>query len=143
MSKKIFLFIFVIMIGIVTFIGRSFPVSGQSDTPVLRLQRGTFDALAPAASANTSGVMMAAPGPYAIIQFRGPITPSDRMTLQQNGLAILEYLPDFAYLVRGTNEQLDAAAARPHVYAHIPFTLADKLAPALLNKLNQGHNTFD
>ena len=70
-----------------------------------------------------TGVLAAAPGlaaspvaGYAIIQFAGPIATADRAALEATGAAILEYLPDFAYLVRGTPEQLDAAARVPHVY---------------------------
>lgn len=82
----------------------------------------------------------AAPGPYAIVQFAGPIAAADRAALEATGAAILEYLPDFAYLVRGTPVQLDAAAGLPRVYARSSFTLADKLAPALLGALARGEN---
>src|SRR4051812_44403139 len=34
-------------------------------------------------------------GPYAILQLRGPIAPADRAALEQIGLELLEYLPDF------------------------------------------------
>lgn len=142
MNKKIFLIAFVFSAGIVTIIARAFPASGQSDAPVLRLHRGTLNALASEATANAQSLMTAAPGTYAIIQFRNPITLSDRMNLQQTGVIILEYLPDFAYLVCGTNNQLDAAAAIPRVYARVPFTLADKLAPALLNSMNQSQGAL-
>ncbi|MFN8504279.1 S8 family serine peptidase [Kouleothrix sp.] len=96
-----------------------------------------------------TGVLAAAPGlaaspvaGYAIIQFAGPIATADRAALEATGAAILEYLPDFAYLVRGTPEQLDAAARVPHVYARQPFTAADKLAPALLRALAAGAGGF-
>ncbi|MFN8477859.1 MAG: hypothetical protein U0074_08605 [Kouleothrix sp.] len=55
------------------------------------------------------------------------------------GVTILEYIPDFAYLVQGTAAQLGATVALPQrVVRHTPFTLADKLAPALLDALEQG-----
>src|SRR5215216_1076191 len=76
--------------------------------------------------------------PYAIIQFRGPVTPDDRAVLQRTGVSILEYLPDFAYLVRGDPAQLEAAGRLPQVYARASFTRADKLAPALLRMLARG-----
>lgn len=107
---------------------------GQSPTPQLHLHRGTFDAL------SAENEWPAAPGSYAIIQFHGPITPADRQALQQTGVKILEYLPDFAYLVQGTAVQLENTAALPQVYARIPFTLADKLAPALLDAVRRGEN---
>ena len=113
------------------------PGSATPPNPQLRLHRSAFAAgvtgrpLAPELAA-------AAPGPYAIIQFRGPITAADRTALEQTGLTLLEYLPDYAYLVRGSAAQLQAAAALPQVYARVPFTVADKLAPALLRALQRG-----
>ena len=109
--------------------------------PQLRLHRGTFDAQATEQLAATS-ILAAAPGPYAIIQLRGPITPADRIALEQTGVKLLEYLPDYAYLVRGSPDQLDAAARLPQVYARTPFTLADKLAPALLQALARGERNL-
>lgn len=80
----------------------------------------------------------AAPGGYTIVQFGGPIFSTDRAALAATGVTILEYIPDFAYLVQGTAAQLGAAVALPQVVRHTPFTLADKLAPALLDALEQG-----
>jgi uncharacterized repeat protein (TIGR01451 family) len=50
----------------------------------------------------------------------------------------LEYIPDFAYLVRGTPAQIAAAARVPNVIGQSPFTLADKLSPALLRQIARG-----
>jgi len=80
--------------------------------------------------------------PYAIIQFRGPVTPDDRAALERTGVRMLEYLPDFAYLVHGDPAQLDAAVRLPQVYARVSFTGADKLAPALLRTLARGEQTL-
>jgi serine protease AprX len=82
--------------------------------------------------------LSAAGGPYAIIQLRGPIRPADRAALEQTGLALLEYMPDFAYLVRGSPQQIAAAIQLPQVAGSAPLTLADKLAPALLHALARG-----
>ena len=109
--------------------------------PQLRLHRGAFDAATPAPMAPTPEWAASAPGPYTILQLRGPITLADRAALEPPngaGLSLLEYLPDYAYLVRGTPEQIEAAAGLPQVYARTPFTLADKLAPALLRALTRG-----
>src|SRR5262249_25231231 len=80
--------------------------------------------------------------PYAIFQFRGPIAREDRAALEQTGVTVLEYLPDFAYLVRGSPAQLATAAALPQVYARVSFTAADKLAPALLQALARGDTSL-
>ncbi len=82
--------------------------------------------------------LAASSGPYAIVQLRGPIAPADRAALEQTGLALLEYLPDFAYLVRGSPQQLAAAAHLPQVAGSSPLTLADKLDSALLRTIARG-----
>src|SRR5574341_1703799 len=110
--------------------------------PLLRLHRAIFDAQTASPSAPAAEWAVAAPGSYAIIQLRGPITVADRAALEQTGVTFLEYLPDFAYLVRGAADQLDAAARLPQVYARTPLTLADKLAPALLRALALGATDY-
>lgn len=109
-----------------------------SPDPILRLHRGTFDARAWQRQVPATALAAAAPGPYAIIQFNGPVTAADRATLEGTGVELLEYLPDFAYLVRGTGSQLEAAARLPQVYVRLPFTVADKLAPSLLRAMRRG-----
>jgi hypothetical protein len=111
--------------------------SAASDTPLLYLHRGTFDARR-GAPPLMNGLGEPAAEKYAIIQLRGPVFPADRQALLKTGVQLLEYVPDYAFLVQGTAPQLAAAARLPQVYARVPFTLADKLAPDLLRALNQG-----
>ncbi len=111
--------------------------------PLLRLHRGTFDPQAATPPAPTRELLAPAPGSYAIIQMRGPITAADRRALEDTGVKLLEYLPDYAYLVRGSASQLAAAARLPQVYARTPFTLADKLAPALLGAMARGDRSVN
>jgi hypothetical protein len=85
---------------------------------------------------------VAAPGPYAIVQFDSPIKLADRARLEQTSVQIIGYLPDYAYLLSGTPAQLDAAARLPGVYARVPFTLADKLSPALLRAVVRGERAM-
>ncbi len=110
----------------------------QPPQPQLRLHRGTFDVQTATQLGPTSALAATASGPYAIIQLHGPITVADRTALEQTGVKLLEYLPDYAYLVRGSAAQLEAATRLPQVYARTPFTLADKLAPAFLLMLARG-----
>lgn len=109
--------------------------------PQLRLHRGTIDARA-TASQSVNTLAVAAPGPYSIVQFRGPVTPADRAALEQRGFAIIEYLPDYAYLVRGEPQQRAATAQLAQVYAVSSFTLADKFAPSLLRMLGRGETSL-
>ena len=142
MRKKI-IFLLLVSLTAILFIAAFSPlVAGQTVTPELYLHRGTFDAQA---SGPKSGYkvkmqqwLLPAPGPYTIIQFRGPIVAADRADLAQTGVVILEYVPDFAYVVRGTADQLNQAGRLTSVYARAPFTLADKLSPALLKVMQQG-----
>ncbi|MBN2004714.1 MAG: S8 family serine peptidase [Anaerolineae bacterium] len=106
--------------------------------PLLKLHRATFDARLPGRAAPTVAWAAVAPGPYRILQLRGPITVADRKALSATGVTLLEYIPDYAYLVRGTPSQIAAAVRLPQTYAHTAFTLADKLAPALLAALARG-----
>lgn len=114
-------------------------------TPQLYLHRAIL-ASGGAAQSSTLRVQAlgaAAPGQRAIIQFGGPIAPADRAALERTGVRLLEYLPDFAYLVAGDAAQLAAAARLPGVYARAPLTLADKLAPALLRALARGDRALE
>ncbi|CAG0932269.1 Serine protease AprX [Thermoflexales bacterium] len=110
----------------------------QTDVPRLRLLRGTFDARQPAPASVNAPWLEAAPDSYAIIQFSVPPTVADRERLQATGVKIREYLPDYAYLVQGTPNQLTAAARLSNVYARTAFVLADKLSPTLLSAVRQG-----
>lgn len=91
---------------------------------------------APAQAA--SQLLASASGEYRIIQFGGPIAAADRDALAATGLEILEYIPEFSYLVRGTPAQLTAVAQLPAVVAQQPFALADKISPALYGALERG-----
>ncbi|KPV50834.1 hypothetical protein SE17_24625, partial [Kouleothrix aurantiaca] len=104
--------------------------------PLLLYSARVRPSVAPAQAAS----QLAAPalGDYRIIQFSGPIATADRDALAATGLEILEYIPEFAYLVRGTPAQLAAAAQLPAVVAQQPFTLADKISPTLYGALERG-----
>ncbi|HEX6291518.1 MAG TPA: S8 family serine peptidase [Herpetosiphonaceae bacterium] len=122
---------------VLSFVGIGATQVNALQVPHLRLHRATFDARAAGGSV-PQAALNAASGSHAIIQFRGPITPADRAALEQAGVEVLEYVPDYAYLVRGGASELAAAARLPQVYARVPFTHADKLAPALLSALSRG-----
>jgi uncharacterized repeat protein (TIGR01451 family) len=128
----------VIVLALVSLFSAGAAPATADPTPRLRLHRATFDARQSAGPAPSTALAAVAPGPYVIIQFRGPVAPADRAALEQTGVTLLEYLPDYAYLVQGDPAQLAAAAGLPQVYARSPFTAADKLSPALLRALARG-----
>jgi uncharacterized repeat protein (TIGR01451 family) len=114
----------------------------QAAPPQLYLHRMALERQAGMPLSSSRALALAAQpvASYAFIQFDGPITAERRAALAQTGVTVLEYAPDFAYLVRGSAAQLDAAARLPHVFARAPFTLADKLAPGLLRMLDRSAN---
>ena len=123
---------FLVIFALLLAVGSAAAVSAQPSQP--RLYLYSRERLrAPASFAAELG--RAAPGPYAIVQLRGPVAEADRAALAGTGVELIEYLPDFAFLVRGEPAQLDAAARLPQIAARLPFTAADKLAPALLSAL--------
>jgi hypothetical protein len=111
--------------------------SAPTAAPLLRLHRGTFDARQPVSSRLASTWLAPVSDTLAIIQFAGPPALADRDRLIAAGVQVREYVPDYAYLVQGTADQLAAVARLPNVYARVDFTLADKLSPALLSALQQ------
>ena len=133
---------FLIIVLLLSLLANTPTSHSQPAPPLLRLHRGAFEATQATSSATPSSLLTAAPGAYAILQLRGPITLVDRTALESTGVKLLEYLPDFAYLAQGTPKQLAAAARLPQVYARTPFTLADKFAPAILRVLQRGENNF-
>jgi hypothetical protein len=73
-----------------------------------------------------------------IVQFAGPIQLTDRAALVATGVEVLEYLPDYAYLVTGTPQQLAAAAALPGLAHALAAPAVLQLDPALLHAIAAG-----
>src|SRR5690606_16608420 len=64
-----------------------------------------------------------------IVQFRGPVGPAEQAALAATGVTVLEYIPDFAYLVGGSPAQLAAAAGLPGLARAVPTPAALNLDP--------------
>lgn len=105
--------------------------------PKLYLQRGTID-LKVVNQANQADPLLQTVGGYAVIQFSGPVLLKQRQALEATGLSIIEYLPDYAYLVRGSAAQQAAASRIDGFYARGDWTLADKFHPGLLKLMRTG-----
>ena len=140
MSRRVFTLVAVVAIVLSSFAVSYIPhaASAPGPTPQLHLQRGTFDARGPAPALPNAVWSAPVSDSYAILQFDGPPTPEDRVRLESTGAQLLEYLPDYAYLMQGTPDQLARAARLPNIYARTDFVLADKLSPALLSAVRQG-----
>lgn len=81
---------------------------------LLRLQAGSFDPLreSPPMPAHLVAVP-SPPSPYAIVQFSGPVRPAYRSALERAGIRVLDYLPDYAYVVRLPGKDTSALARLP------------------------------
>jgi hypothetical protein len=67
-----------------------------------------------------------------IVQFRTPLTRADQVRLKQAyGLALRDYVPDYAYLERLTRESLDRLARDPLVRATVPYHPPFKIVPGI------------
>ena len=77
------------------------------------------------------------PGAY-VVQSRSVLTESLRRQLRDAGLEIVSYIPNNAYLVRGSRSAMEQAAGSPEVAAVLPFAPAFKLEPELLDQTLAG-----
>jgi serine protease AprX len=123
-----------LVFGVLLFVLLAGGMAGAAvqEGPRLRLHRGDLDARragGPAVAAERENAA------FRYVQFGGPTGASEVAALQATGVTVLEYVPEHAFLVRGTPEQLLATERLPGVYATAAFASADKLAPALLGAL--------
>lgn len=97
----------------------------------LRLAAGQFDPVRDASPAPAS--LNGAPllSPYLLVQFRGPIRPEWREALEAAGARILDYLPDYAYVIRAPPGLADLLAALPGVRWVGEYRPAYRVDPAL------------
>jgi subtilisin family serine protease len=87
------------------------PLPARSGTGIeIRLQQAVFDPLQgpPALPPQlTTEVQEATPGSnYYLVQFEGPIQTAWRADIERQGGTIMDYVPDFAYIVKMDEEQL-------------------------------------
>jgi subtilisin family serine protease len=54
-------------------------------------------------------------GRYAVVQFSRPVTPSDREALERAGAAVMDYVPEFAFVVRTDPVLREALGSLPGV----------------------------
>ncbi len=69
----------------------------------IQLQRATFDPLVREPSLPSNLTLSSYPGDgtgYYLVQFKGPILPEWKVALQKQGAVVLDYVPQFAYIVR-------------------------------------------
>ncbi len=69
---------------------------------------------------------------YWLVQLPGPVTPVAIRALAATGLELLDYVPNFAFVARGTPAQLAAARALPWLVWSSPLHPAYRIAPELV-----------
>ncbi|NCC26180.1 MAG: hypothetical protein EOM25_13455, partial [Deltaproteobacteria bacterium] len=106
--------------------------AGDKQGLFLRLAVGTFDPLSTEAL-TPKMIATGSTGPYHLIQFDGPIRPEWREAVEATGATILEYVPEFAYLVRTEVSGAKALSQVTHTRWTGPYLPAYKISPVLLN----------
>ncbi len=88
-------------------------------TLMIRIGDAHFDPLYKMPSAHTAlktiDSYAAGQSGYYIVQFDGPVQPAWKQALSQAGAEILDYLPDFAYVVRMLSDTVSTVSAIEHV----------------------------
>ncbi len=66
-----------------------------------------------------------------IVQFKNHAREADKTSLRAEGLKVHTYLPEDAFIVRGTASQIEKVKQNPKVQAVIAFTAGMKMSPTL------------
>jgi len=108
--------------------------TAASSGPVLRLQRGVFDPLRSQPALPTALAVndfTDTDRAQTVVQFKGPIQSGGRQALEALGVQVLDYVPDFAYLVLADGAQREALGKLPAVRYVGPWQPAYKIAISL------------
>lgn len=100
----------------------------------IRLQRGRFDPLleTPPVLPALAGRAIAGDGAdYHLLQFTGPIRSEWQDALRARGIEIVDYVPDFAYIVRATDTAMAAVDSIDAVRWRGPYLPAWRLSEGL------------
>lgn len=108
----------------------------------LSLKWGDFD---------TTGAMPAMPAAlraqpgdgddYYVVQLTGPVTDAQQDALRKNGIDVLDYVPNNAFVVRGTTAEVAASKTAGDILWSSPLHPAWRIDPMLLRGELQGRVT--
>ncbi len=79
---------------------------------------------------------------YFVVQLRGPVTEPQKDALRERGLAVLDYIPNHAFVVRGTTARVAASRAADEIVWSSPMHPAWRVAPELLRQPLEGRLTI-
>ncbi|MBN8727033.1 MAG: S8 family serine peptidase [Xanthomonadales bacterium] len=107
----------------------------------IRLQQGRFDPLLEAPPVLPALAVRATSGDdadYHLVQFTGPIRSDWQEALRRRGIEIVDYVPDFAYIVRATNAAMAAVGTIDAVRWSGPYLPAWRLSQRLAEAAVRG-----
>ncbi len=123
--------------------GATAPVQSMAngDAIQIRLLDHWFDPLArqgPIPKPLLADTVRAGDKDYVLVQFHGPILPRWRTLIEASGGEVLDYVPDFAFIVRIGAGQRDILAAQPEVRWIDRFPPAFRLSGELADMALRG-----
>src|SRR5262249_34130731 len=104
--------------------------SSSGSSVLLRLRSGAYDPLRVAAVADRTRTAVSDEPSLYLVQFKGPVRAEWRRALESTGAAVLDYVPDFAYLVRASGSAAGHFAGLPGHRWHGSFTSDPRLSSA-------------
>lgn len=118
------------------------PDEVSSGGPRIYLRAGDYDPVAESQPAGLPAPLRALdtdePGAESqIVQFYGPVTAEDRELLVSNGVEILDYLPDYAFVVRMENSVRSSVQTLPDVRWVGSYRPAYRLSPDLYASIDE------
>lgn len=101
---------------------------------MIRLQQAEFDPLSDS-PVRHAGLSSSELSRYHLVQFHGPIRADWIVELTRRGIEIMDYVPDFAFIVRAEQDQLQALQSLSEVRWSGRFDSLFRVHQALLNGL--------
>lgn len=114
--------------SLVLFLGLPARAATGGETRIL-LNAGVVDTSSPEAQVRRAAALPATGKAMRLVQFPGPIEPSWYAALEKTGVKVVTYIPENAYLVWGTREQLAAVQKLPDIQWEGAYTPFDRVDP--------------
>ncbi len=80
---------------------------------------------------------------YYLLQFIGPVKNAWLQTLEHNGIEVLDYVPNYTYVVRANDTKIDQVADLPEVQWHGLYHQGLRMSPTVRQALAEGASTAD
>jgi len=135
MLKK---FLVIIISLSMLFMGMSFvpPMVRAEQTtqagPALKLRTGIPPKLSAASTYGTTGSRL------YILQFTGPVKPEYKQAIKDLGIQIGDYIPDFAFVVKGTKAQMQKALQLSFVSNVYEYRAKYRISPEAMQAIKSG-----